>query len=81
MYIYPVFHTEHKKNHLDEEGDLNIFGKSIQRLLGVYTTKEDALAAVDRMRVLPGFDGEPDCFFVDEFTYDEVFWEEGFTSD
>ncbi|MBI4899834.1 MAG: hypothetical protein HY829_05090 [Actinobacteria bacterium] len=77
--MYTVFHTEHKKKHVDDEGDLNIYGKNIQRLIGVYSSRQAALAAVDRMRLLPGFHDEPDCFCVDEETVDQAGWDAGFT--
>ena len=81
MFIYTTFHVEHKKKHIDDEGDLNIYGENIQRFLGVYSTKEAAEEAIRRMKSLPGFIDEPDCFFVDEKTVDKVAWTEGFTRD
>jgi hypothetical protein len=78
LFVYKVFHTEHKKRHVDKWGDLNVFGENVQRLLGVYSTREAAERAIERMRPLSGFVDEPDCFFIDEDTVDEVGWSEGF---
>jgi hypothetical protein len=78
VLVFCVYHTEHKKRHVDKDGDLNIFGKNIERLLGVYSTRELAEQAIVRMRSLPGFVDEPNCFFVDEDTLGEIGWSEGF---
>ena len=81
MFVYTAFHVEHKKKHIDDEGDLNIYGENIERLLGIYSTKQAAKAAIRRMKSLTGFIDEPDCFFVDKDTVDEVGWKEGFKHD
>ena len=77
MFVYTAFHAEHKKKHID----LNIYGENIQRFLGVYSTKEAADEAIRRMKSLPGFADEQDCFFIDELTVDKVGWTEGFKHD
>jgi len=79
VIVYAAYHTEHKKRHVDKWGDLNIFGENIERLLGVYSSRGAAEKAVERMRLLPGFIDEPDCFFIDEDTVGEIGWVEGFT--
>ena len=81
MFVYTVFHVEHKKKHIDNEGDLNIYGENIQRFLGVYSMKEAADEAIRRMKSLPGFADEQGCFFIDEETVDKVGWMEGFKRD
>ena len=81
MFVYTALHVEHKKKHIDDEGDLNIYGANIQRMLGVYSTKEAAEEAIQRIKSLPGFVDEPDCFAVDRDTVDEVGWREGFKHD
>jgi hypothetical protein len=81
MDVYTALHVEHKKKHIDDEGDLNIYGENIQRMLGIYSTKEAADEAIRRMRSLPGFVDEPDCFAVSVEAVDEVGWTEGFKHD
>lgn len=50
-------------------------------MLGIYSTQEAADEAIRRMRSLPGFVDEPDCFAVSVETVDEVGWTEGFKHD
>jgi hypothetical protein len=43
--------------------------------------EELAEEAVERMKSLPGFSDERNCFFIDEEPLGSVGWQEGFTSD
>lgn len=79
MSVYTVFHTEHKGKHFDEDGDVSIYGKNTQRFLGAYASQDAAAEAVERMKLLPGFRDEPNCFVIDEEELDEVGWKSGFT--
>ncbi|SFR03230.1 hypothetical protein SAMN04488564_102281 [Lentzea waywayandensis] len=57
----------------EEEGD-------DVKLLGVYSTREKAMARIDRARRLAGFRDEPECFHIDEYALDEAQWTDGFTT-
>ena len=59
------------------------------KMLGVYSTRENALAAVERFRGLPGFrdlpqmaDTDASCvaegFYLDEYKLDQDSWSEGY---
>ena len=65
------------------------FDREDVKLIGVYSTRESAHAAVGRLRSQPGFrdhpkildasrDDETDGFTVDEYRLDVVHWCEGF---
>lgn len=50
------------------------------KIIGVYSTRENAEAAVRRLLPQPGFCDHPDDFVIDEYTLDDDNWEEGFFS-
>jgi homoserine kinase type II len=50
------------------------------KLIGVYSSKESAQAAVERLRLQPGFRDHPDGFEASEYRLDQDNWEEGFIS-
>ncbi len=60
------------------------------KLVGVYSSRENAESAVARLRDLPGFRDHPqivdygseggDGFVIDEYTLDSDHWAEGFVS-
>ena len=50
------------------------------KLIGVYSSRAAADAAVLRMRLLPGFRDFPSGFHVGEYRLDRDHWEEGFIS-
>ena len=61
------------------------------KTLGIYSTRETALAAVERFRKLPGFCDTPQMadpslpgvaegFYIDEFEVDQDSWDEGFVT-
>lgn len=61
------------------------------KMIGVYRSLEAANAAVDRLRIQPGFSKHPnviapgvtddeDGFYVDEYQLDEDHWTEGFAT-
>ena len=50
------------------------------KLIGVYSSREAADRAVERLREQPGFRERPDAFTVDEFELDRDHWAEGFVS-
>ena len=47
-------------------------------LVGVYSSREQVEAAVERKRGFPGFCDEPGCFFVTEYPLDTHLWPIGF---
>ncbi|MCG8926962.1 hypothetical protein [Lentzea sp. CC55] len=55
----------------EEEGD-------DVKLLGVYSSRENASARIERAKELEGFCDEPACFYIDEYMLDEDEWTTGF---
>jgi hypothetical protein len=64
-----VFVVEHVHLIADEEE---------VKLIGVYSTRDAAQKAIDRLKVQPGFRDTPTGFSVDEYTLDEDNWAEGY---
>lgn len=48
------------------------------KLIGVYSTEEDARSAEERARQRPGFAQHPDGFNIDAYELDKDHWVEGF---
>jgi hypothetical protein len=48
-------------------------------LIGVYSDRDKAEAAVERAKLLPGFREHPETFVVDPYTLNEDHWTEGFS--
>jgi hypothetical protein len=48
------------------------------KLIGVYSTEEDAQAAADRAKQRPGFSAYPGGFNIDAYELDHDNWVEGF---
>jgi hypothetical protein len=65
----------------EEDGDLwwdEEAGDDI-KMIGVYSSQTNGLAAIERARGLPGFREEPNCFLLLQHTVDgEDGWREGF---
>jgi hypothetical protein len=66
----------HVVQHLHESPD----GEDDVKFIGVYTTRADACAAVDRLRLVPGFCDYPEGFEIAEYELDKDHWAEGFIS-
>jgi hypothetical protein len=49
-----------------------------EKLIGVYRTKADALAAIERVKSKPGFAEEGGRFEIAEYALNEDHWTEGF---
>jgi hypothetical protein len=49
-----------------------------EKLLGVFSTREEADQAIAEAVLLPGFSESPDGFHIDEYVVDERCWTEGF---
>lgn len=67
-----VFVLQHV--HAVADGDEDV------KLIGVYSSRENADAAAARLRDQPGFADAPDGFHVDEYRLDQDHWAEGFVS-
>ena len=50
------------------------------KLIGVYSTKENAQAAITRLRQAPGFLDAPARFHIDEYAVDKDQWVEGYST-
>ena len=53
-------------------------GETDDKLLGVYSSRERALARVQLAKSLPGFIDQPDAFLIDEYSLDIDQWTLGF---
>ena len=78
-----VFVVEHLDTHDDGEEDW--------KRIGIYRTRTDALAAIDRAKKLPGFSAHPNMidhaaspprhgFNIDEYHLNMDHWEAGFVT-
>jgi hypothetical protein len=67
-----VFVVQHV--HSQEDGVEDV------KLIGVYSSREKADAAVARLSRLPGFSEAPDGFSVDEYPVDQDHWVEGYVT-
>jgi hypothetical protein len=50
------------------------------KFIGVYSTRENAEAAIARLSAQPGFRDAPGGFHVDSYVVDRDHWAEGFVS-
>lgn len=48
------------------------------KVIGIYSSDALAEAAMQRVRVLPGFVDQPDSFTIDSYEIDEDHWTRGF---
>jgi hypothetical protein len=55
-------------------------GEDEVKMIGVYSTRENAESAVERLRLQPGFRDTPNCFFIDDYTVDQTYWTEGYVT-
>jgi hypothetical protein len=67
-HVYVVQHVHTAQD--GEEEDV--------KFIGVYSTRSNADAAVNRLRLLPGFCDHPSGFEVTEYKIDQDHWIEGF---
>ncbi|MDX2244202.1 MAG: hypothetical protein NW224_26315 [Leptolyngbyaceae cyanobacterium bins.302] len=49
-------------------------GEADEKLIGVYSTREEAEAAIDRVKHQPGFVNVPEGFGISLYTLDEAHW-------
>jgi len=62
--------------HLHELED----GSSDVKLIGIYGTEQDAIAARKRLSAAPGFRDSPECFAIDPYEVGQDHWVEGYVS-
>ena len=55
-------------------------GQEDVKFIGVYSTRELAEAAAERLRTQPGFAEAPDRFHINEYDLDRDHWTEGYVS-
>ena len=67
-----VFIVQHVHVLEDEEEDV--------KLIGVYSTRTAAEAAIQRLTLRPGFCDSPEGFSIDLYRVDQDSWEEGFVT-
>jgi hypothetical protein len=78
-----VFVLEHLHTHED--------GEECWKRIGIYTSREEALAAIERAKILPGFSDYPDLidhantmsingFNIDEYELNRDFWSDGYST-
>jgi hypothetical protein len=48
------------------------------KVIGIYSSRESAAAAIERLRTQPGFRDHPDGFAIDRYALDRDHWSEGF---
>lgn len=68
-----VFVLEHSYESADT-------GEQEAKLIGVYSSKEMAEKAIERLKKQPGFRDFPDYFNIDEYVLNQDDWEEGFVT-
>lgn len=50
------------------------------KIIGIYSTKERALEAIERLKTKPGFIDYPEGFEVEIYILDRDEWEDGFVT-
>ena len=55
-------------------------GEDDEMLIGVYASRSDAEAAIERLRDQPGFAQYPNDFTIDEYEIGKDHWVEGFVT-
>lgn len=68
--------TVYLVQHAHERAD----GSEDAKFIGVYASRGDAQAAVDRLSLQPGFCDHQDGFHIDEYPVGKDHWSEGFIS-
>lgn len=85
--MYPLWHVGHQNEAGDNGSTVHVDQDRVfideqdgddVKLLGIYSTREQAEERIKRARLLPGFRDEPECFLFDGYELDEDTWTEGF---
>ncbi len=53
-------------------------GRDDEKLIGAYRTRQDAEAAIERLRNKPGFKETSNGFSIDKYVLNRDSWDEGF---
>lgn len=69
MIVYLVWHTHPQLGTEDDE-----------KLIGIYSSEEQAQSAVMRAKILPGFSDHPENFEISTYKVDKDHWTEGFVT-
>ncbi len=64
--VFVLEHTYEDESHEDS------------KLIGVYSSIEQAKSTINKLRKLPGFRTHPDGFNIDEYQLNQDSWDEGF---
>lgn len=64
--------------HLYESADTSV---QEAKLIGVYSSREKAEKAIEKLIKQPGFRDFPDYFNIDEYVIDQNHWDEGFITE
>ncbi len=57
-----------------------IDGEEETKFIGVYSTYASAQAAVERLKLQPGFRDTPNDFYINEYEIDKDHWVEGYVT-
>jgi hypothetical protein len=55
-------------------------GEEDEKLIGVYSSREEAEAAIERVKGQPGFVDAPEGFGIDPYMVNEDHWTEGYVT-
>jgi hypothetical protein len=69
LKVYVLQHV-----HSLDDGDEDV------KFIGVYSSQENARAAIERLSEAPGFCDAPTGFHIDEYQVDEDQWVEGYST-
>ena len=67
-----VYLLEHVRAQFEDDEDA--------KTIGVYSTEASAKAAIDRLRMQPGFQDHPEGWIISAMRLDEDHWSEGFVT-
>jgi len=56
----------------------NVEGRDDEKLIGVYQSELDAKAAIERLKIKPGFRETQGGFSIDKYSLNRDSWEDGF---
>jgi hypothetical protein len=68
MRVYLLQHTH------------SVEGTEDVKFIGVYSARDNAQAAIARLRSASGFSETPEGFYIDEYQLDKYQWVEGYSS-
>jgi len=72
VFKMDVFVVQHL--HEMDDGEENV------KMIGVYSTREIAEQAVERLKLQPGFSDIPEGFYIDPYPLDTDHWTDGYVT-